>query len=206
MVPPVGGVQMSFSSTSGNDTDGGSGINTMDMHYLDINLDPQVEEITLNGVNDVLSLATDVRFIQCMHLLTVGSSRQAEGTISAFVGTQNYSQIAIGENRCSSSARMVPRGKRAIIIGVTGSSVSGTASAGAIIAIASTYFEPHNYTELSILIPYASIGEQDGSEAFNFPIPLVFPEGVVIAMVVTVDKAATISGSWYGYIENDPNI
>jgi len=41
------------------------------------------------------------------------------------------------------------------------------------------------------------------SVAYNFPIPAgPFPAGSVILMEVTVDKAATITGNWYGWLEN----
>ena len=204
-LPPIGGVQMSIVSTSAND-DGspvGTGIRTMDIHYLDANLVPQVENITLNGLTPVLTVATNIRFIQCMHITTVGSLKAAAGVITATNSAVIYSQIDTGSRRCSSTARMVPAGKRLFVAGATGGSISGTAAAGAVIKISATYFEGHDLTSQTLFIPFGSISMQDMSVAYTFPIPAgPFPAGTVVLMEVTVDKAAIITGNWYGWLEN----
>ena len=204
-LPSPTGVQMSIVSTSAND-DGspvGTGIRTMDIHYLDANLVPQVENITLNGLTPVLTVATNIRFIQCMHITTVGSLKAAAGVITATNSAVIYSQIDAGSRRCSSTARMVPAGKRLFVAGATGGSISGTAAAGAVIKISATYFEGHDLTSQTLFIPFGSISMQDMSVAYTFPIPAgPFPAGAVVLMEVTVDKAAIITGNWYGWLEN----
>jgi hypothetical protein len=201
-VPPSSGVQMSIVSTSVNDTAGGTGTRTVHIHYLDGNLDPQNEEITLNGTTPVLTVATDVRFIQCMHMDTYGTLQEAAGTITASNGGITYSLIAQGDRRCSSSARRIPRGKMLYIHALWGGSSSGTAAASSTVRLVITYLEGHDYTEDGIGMPYASISVQDGSEALTLLSLFPVPEGSIVALEVTSDKAATISGGFAGYLEN----
>ena len=204
-LPPTAGVQISVVSTSAAD-DGnpvGTGVRTMDIHYLDANLNPLVETITLNGITPVLTVATNIRFIQCMHILSVGSAKSAVGIITATSSAVIYAQIDALSRRCASTARMVPIGKKLFVAGATGGSISGTAASGAIIKISSSYFEGHDFTQYGMYIPFGSISSQDMSVAYSFPIPAgPFPAGSVVLMEVTVDKAATITGNWYGWLEN----
>ncbi len=205
VLPPSTGVQMSIVSTSAND-DGspiGTGIRTMDIHYLDNSLNPQIETIILNGITPVLTVATNIRFIQCMHIVTVGSLKAAAGIITASNGGNTYAQIDAGSRRCASSARMVPAGKKLYVAGAVGSSVSGTAAASAQIKISTSWFDGHDLTSQDVYIPFGSIGVQDNAIPYTFPIPAgPFPEGTVVLGEVTVDKAATITLDWFGWLEN----
>lgn len=202
-IPPPAGVQISIVSDSANDTAGGTGIRTMDIHYLDNTLTPQVETVTLNGLTPVLTVATNIRFIQCAHILTAGSLRSAAGKITFTNSAIIYAQLDAGSRRCASSARMVPAGKRLFVSGAVAGSVSGTAAAQAQVKISSTYFEGHDLTSQLIFQPFGEIGLQDGSIAYAFPIPAgPFPAGAVVAMEVTTDKAAVVSGDWFGWLEN----
>lgn len=201
-VPSSSGVQMTLVSTSAQDGVAGTGIRSVHMHYLDANLIPQSETITLNGLTPVTSVATNVRFIQCLHLATYGSGKAAAGTITATNAGLIYSQISTGALRCSSSARMVPSGKRLIVSGLSGGSSSGTAAASSTVSICSTILDTHDYTADAILIQYATAAVQDNNTTLSLNPPLSFPQGVVVAMTASTDKAATIVGSWFGWLEN----
>lgn len=204
-IPPPAGVQMSIVSTSANDdgSPAGIGIRTMDIHYLDDLLVPRTETVILNGITPVLTVATNIRFIQCMHILTVGSLKAAGGVITASNSAIVYAQIDAGSRRCASSARMVPAGKKLFIAGAIGSSISGTAAASSEIKISASYFDGYDLTPQNFYMPFGSIGVQDASTPYTFPIPAgPFPEGVIVLMEVTVDKGAIISGNWYGWLEN----
>lgn len=201
-VPGPSGVQISIASTSGNDTDGGTGINIVELHYLDTDLNEQYEHITLAGATPVLTTATNIRFVQCMHLLEAGSLNQADGIITASSGGTVYSQINAGDNRCPSSARMVPNGKRLFVAGAAAGSVSGTAAAGVKVRIVASQIDANQFIDPYILFPFGSIGIQDTSESFNFPVTPPFDAGTIVALTLTTDKAAIVSGSWYGWLEN----
>lgn len=201
--PPSAGVQMSVVSTSVNDINTtGSGIRTIDIHYLDNNLVENVETVALNGTTPVLTVATNIRFIQCMHMVTFGSGKMAAGTITAANGGNIHSQINIGRHRCTSSVRMVPAGKRLLVTSMFAGSASGTAAASAIIRLSTPNFDGHNFITDGVFISMFSAPFQDSSGGLTLHCPIPFTEGQVVGMTFTVDKAATISASWFGWLED----
>lgn len=200
--PPAAGVQMSIVSTSANDAAAGTGVRTMDIHYLDASLVEQVETVTLNGTTPVLTVATNIRFVQCMHMVTFGTSKVAAGNITASNGGQNYAQISATQARCSSSVRMVPAGKRLIVTTFYAGATSGTAAAKVTVHLASPSFDGHDFTSSSVFMPLASGSFQDNSGGITVPCPLAFTAGQSIGMTFETDKAASITGTWFGWLEN----
>ena len=201
--PPSTGVQISVVSTNANDTVAGTGARVLRVIYLDTSLSEQYEDINMNGTTTVLSVATNIRFIQCTFVLEFGSGVYAAGNISLSNGSgSNYSYIEAGAIRCSSSARMVPAGKRLIITQAIGSSLSPNSPAATNIQIATSKFEGVDYSANSVLIPFGDLGFQDNSFGIEFIVPAKFDEGTIIGMLATTDKSAIISGSWYGFIED----
>lgn len=201
--PPTAGTQVSVVSSSASDGVAGTGIRSIDIHYLDSTLVPRIETVVLNGTTPVLTVATNIRFIQCMHMVTFGSGKAAAGVILASNGAgANYSQITTGFVRCSSSLRMVPAGKRLLLTSMFGGSVSGTAAAKVIIRIATPSFDGHDFTQNSVFIPLFSATYQDSSSGLSIPCPLTFTEGQSVGMVFEGDKAATVVASWFGVLED----
>ena len=119
--PPAAGEQMTL--VSANDADNGAtatGVLTLELHYLDASGAEQTETITMNGTTPVNTAATDIRFVQFMHTLTVGSNGVAEGDISIYqVGSSStiYCLIAQGGNQSMVTNRMVPAGKTFYLMG-----------------------------------------------------------------------------------------
>ena len=199
------GEDISFVSTSAEDAVGGTGVSIVEVHYLDINLNEQHKEITMTGITPVTGQLSGCRFIQCMHISTVGSSFSAVGKISAYRATDDtveFSLISPDNERCTSSMRMVPGGKVAYVAGAVGSSVSGTSASTADIELWATELDAHQYLDPFIQFPHGSIGAQDNGIGHNFPIPMRFSAGTIIGMRTTTDKAATVSGDWFGWLEN----
>jgi len=201
-IPDEGGVQMTVVSTSADDDETGTNARVVEIHYLDADLNAQDEYVTLQGLTPVLTIATDVRFINCMHIHEWGDTPTAAGIITANVGATTYSQIAIDDTRCASVARMVPTGKRLMVAGLVAGATSGTAAAGIKIRIASSAFENHNYVYPLTLIPGGAVALQDNSVTFRPPVPIPIPAGAVVAMTVSADKAADVTGSIFGWIED----
>jgi hypothetical protein len=202
-IPAKGGVQMSIVSTSADDAAAGTGVRSVEVHYLDGRFEPQIEIVTLNGVTPVTTTATDISFIQCMHIDDVGSGLKAAGNISATHGGVTYSYIQTGAVRCSSSARMVPRGKRLFITGAVGSSISGTAVARTQMYLTASTIGAHQFIYPLILFPFAAIGVQDNAINAQFSVIPPLPAGTVVAITHTSDKAATISATWFGRLEGE---
>lgn len=115
-IPPLAGERMSLVSTSANDTAAGSGVRTVDIHYIDTNGNPQTEIIAMAGsATPVHTVATNIRFVQGIHTNTCGTLwGVAAGTITIYqYGSAStvYNQITTGTNVSLNSARMVPNGK-----------------------------------------------------------------------------------------------
>lgn len=200
------GETISFVSTSAEDGAGTqTGINSVEVRYLDVNLEPQTAIVELNGTTPVVAALTGVRFIQCLPVLDVGSTLAAVGEITAYregSPATVFSIIKAGSERCESSLRMVPKGKQAVVTGLAASSVSGTAEATSDIELVATQLENRQYLDPFILIPQGSIGVQDNSQAFNLPVPAIYKEGTVIGFRTTTDKAATVAADWFGWLED----
>lgn len=201
-LPPTAGVQMSIVSTSADDTLGGTGINSVEMHYLDKDLDEKRETINLSGLTPVLSVATDVRFIEEFHLETIGAGIVAAGRITASNSGIVYQEIPAGDVRGASAFRMVPRGKRLFVTAAFGSSTSGTAAARTSLSLVSNKLDVRIHTDPLVLIPLATIGLQDNAVQFQFPGVEPLPEGAVIGARHTSDKACNIAISWFGRLED----
>ncbi|MGH7177018.1 MAG: hypothetical protein ACREJC_06545 [Tepidisphaeraceae bacterium] len=82
---PTVAAQLEVVSSSAND-DGaplGTGAQTLRIVYYDGNCDgPFTTDVVMNGLTAVATTATDIRFIECMHCLTVGSNGTNVGTIT----------------------------------------------------------------------------------------------------------------------------
>lgn len=203
-LPPAAGVQLSFVSTNAADAAGGTGIRTVHIQGLDANLAVVSEYLTLDGTTPVLTTRTDWRFIQCVHMVTFGSGKKAAGVITGSVGAQVYTQISAGAVRCASSVRMVPQGKRCLVLGSVASIISGTSATNGLISLVSQHFDGHDYSADSVFVPFAEVGFQDNSLGFLFPAPVAFYEGAAIGLYFEQpnNKAATLSGSWFGILED----
>lgn len=200
-IPAASGVQMSLVSTSAQDTNTtGTGIWSVEIHYLDNLLAEQNTTVTLAGLTPVTTTPTNIRFIQCMHVVA-SAGTSAAGTITASNGGVIYSQINAGATRCSSAFRMVPAGYQLRILAASASSISGTAATSSQIRLVANAIGTHTYTSPLIFVPFGSTGLQDNSNSLNFPPQEAFQPGTVVGATHTSDKAATLSVTWFGYLE-----
>lgn len=121
VIPDPGGIQMEVVSSSPNDANGGTGINSVVVHYLDSAGDEQEETILMNGVTPVNTVSIDFNKIQWMHAKTVGgiTGKIAAGNISLrdTAGVTTYEYIAAGGNQSLSCRYHIPTGKTGFIQG-----------------------------------------------------------------------------------------
>lgn len=198
---PIGGVQLYAKSSSANDTVGGSGMGYLSVHYLDEDRVDTDATIPLAGLTQV-ALPTKAMFIQCAHT-GVEQAKVAAGTITIVDGSGNvYSQIDVGEPRCSSSFRMVPKGTRLFIDGAVGSSTSATSDTASRIRIVANELFDHQYIDPLLFMPVGSISLQNNAIAFAFPVALgPFREGSVVGAIHSSNKACTVGVTWFGRLE-----
>ena len=196
------GIQMNISSTSVNDASAGTGIRTVKIHYLDTLLNEQNEVVTMNGTSAVNTVATDIKFVNSMHIMSGGTSKDADGVISLKNGAVTYAQILTNKRRCSSSVRRVPKGKRLMITSLYGASSSGTATTSAIVRLVTTGVNDDDFTSDSITFPHAGIAIQDTSATISLIMPFPVEEGQVVGLEVTTDKSAMVDAGFMGWIED----
>lgn len=200
-VPPSAGVRPSLVSTSTNDAAAGTGMRTIEVHYLSTLLIPKQEIVTLNGTTPVLMAATDVRWIQKMHAQTVGSGGYAAGNITASFGGNTLQYLQLGDLKSRSSLRRVPKGKVLFIHDAVGGAVSGTAAAQVHIELVATEEDEHQFNDLGLFFPKTEIALQDTTA--NMPMhPLKYNEGAIVGMSFSCDKAVTVTGTWFGWLED----
>jgi hypothetical protein len=85
---PAAAAQMSMSSSSAADASAGTGARTVRItYYTGTMTGPFTETITLNGTTPVNTVATNIRFIEKLEVITVGSGGANAGTISLFGST-----------------------------------------------------------------------------------------------------------------------
>ncbi len=119
-MPPAIGEQMTVVSESANDTAAGTGARTVMIHYLDASGDEQDETITMNGTTGVDTVATDIRFVNDMHVVTAGSGLVTAGHVKIHAKSDSglvYNMMALGGNKSLVPNRMVPNGKQLVLKG-----------------------------------------------------------------------------------------
>ncbi len=205
--PQPGGQQMQVVSSSASDTAAGTGTRTLMIHYLDSSGNDQTETITMNGVTPVLTVATNIRFVNELHSLTVGSTNAAVGTITITpvgVPATVYSQLDPNFNVDLSSIFMVPAGKIFIIESVSASGGAAVAGKSADIRIRSTSDEGL-LLPVNLFIAFDNILVFNSSLSKVYPVPAIIPAlGIVKCTAFASSAGADVQASYQGIIVPAP--
>ena len=119
--PAAAGEQMTIVSTSTADNGvTATGVIKIRLEYLDSTGTEQIEDVTLNGTTIVNTVATDIRYVNDMHTLEVGSTGVSEGNITCYktgesIATHLYNFIVLGGNKSLIPHRMIPIGKTLLL-------------------------------------------------------------------------------------------
>lgn len=100
-------------SASGNDAAAGTGVRTVQIHYLDSAWLPQVTTATLNGVTPVsVPSMANCKAVQWMHAMSFGSGGVAAGniTLRTVAGAVTHERIQAGGGQSLSCRYTVPNG------------------------------------------------------------------------------------------------
>lgn len=82
---PLSAAQRSVASSSASDASAGTGARTILITYYDNTMaGPFTETVTLNGTSNVNTVASNIRFVESMRVLTAGSAGNNQGTITVF--------------------------------------------------------------------------------------------------------------------------
>ncbi len=115
--PATAGEQMTVISEDNADNGAtATGVLTVRIHYLDASGNEQTEDVTMNGTTGANTTATNIRFVNDMYSLTVGSNGVAEGNIAIYkqgdtIPNSLYNMISAGGNKSLVPHRMVPLAK-----------------------------------------------------------------------------------------------
>ena len=177
---PVGGTyvfpdaaqQMELVSSSAQDGVDGTGVRSVRLTYLTDDFTVKTEDITLNGVTPVLTVATDIYRVQNMRSLTTGTGYVAAGNIDIrnLAETPIYGRIATGYNRLRQCIYTVPKGKTLYITNVLVGCGATTAGRAVTFNTMATYDDISNS-----LIPFfqvlSEILLQDASISLTLDVP-----------------------------------
>lgn len=113
-IPVDIGEQMEVVSSDLNDTLNGTGVKTLKIHYIDATGNEQSLVVDMNGITPVVLNVSNIRFVQNIHSLTVGSNGVSHGNITIYKqGSSStiYNLIEAGGNMSLTINRMVPLNK-----------------------------------------------------------------------------------------------
>lgn len=199
-IPAAAGEQMTIVSTSVNDTAAGTGIQSVDVMYLDASGNVQIEVVALSGTTPVNTVATNIRFINAFHAETNGTGGMADGTISIYRtgdATRVYSVITPGGSRALTCAMMVPAGKTFYCTSFCTSGASGKPLS---VRFRATCTEESVLTDFFLYKDVVFL--QDSSHVHDFTVPLVFPAlAIMKATVFSSQAGGAVSGAISGWYE-----
>ena len=195
------GVQLSVVSSSANDAAAGTGARTVVIEYLNGQLDYSFEVVTLNGTTPVLTLATDVRCVQAVHVATAGSGAKAAGNITVGNGGTTYLKLTAGERTSYNAFTRVPRQRRLFVTEMYAGSNSGSSASRVTVEAVSTQINGLDQSETGLFYKVAGIALQDSSTTLSLTAPFPINAGQIFGFVATCDKAATITAGYMGWIE-----
>lgn len=115
---PSSAQQMRLVSSSASDAAAGTGSRTVRVTYHDgTGAGPFTEDVTMNGTTPVSTVATNIRFIESLDTLTVGSNGTNVGTISiqAIGGGTTFGTIAVSDGTTYWAHHYVAPGRRCYV-------------------------------------------------------------------------------------------
>jgi len=206
-VAPAGGVQMTLVSTSAQDSAAGTGVRTLRFNYLDADLNPQSEIVTMDGTTPVLTTATNVRWVGDLTGLTFGSEKHVVGNITVTNSGTRYKYLDAEARATRSTAFRVPAGKRLIVHSIFAGSSSGGAAAKVQVSFVASMIgnldgTVDRFEDVGLLFRQGTIELQDNTTTLADGALASFPAGAILGFRVTTGKAATASAGFYGWLED----
>jgi hypothetical protein len=200
---PTVPIQMQLVSTSASDSAAGVGIQRVLVHYLDTNYDIQNEQVTLNGVTPVLTVATNILRINSLHAIKVGTTGNAVGNISLqnVGGGVTYGFISSGINTAMQAIYTVPNG----VTGYISHWQASSGSSGNHFCQIELRATTHDGTIWpGVFLIQDGTGTQNSGVEITFPIPIPIPSKADVKLSVISDASnanVTALGAIMGWFE-----
>jgi len=202
--PDSAGEQMTVvSESTEDDAVGGTGVRTLRLYYIDAAGAEQTEDITMDGQVEVDTIATDIRFVNDMHALTVGTNGVSVGNIAVYVAGSTIpltltQMIAAGGNKSLVPHRMVPLGKTLILRGWHCSEAQGKRC----------IFRIRSTDMYGVLIPgvfcFKDTSYVNGNHSGHVPLAVPIPELSIVKVTYWADAiGAEGSCSWTGELRDE---
>jgi len=193
---PDAEMQMEVVSSSEDDTDGGGGVQSVYINYLDDEFVEKSEIITLAGTTPVATSASDIYRIQNFRAKTVGTTGLAVGNIDIrnTADTPIYGRIPATENRAKTCVWTVPKDKKLCVTSVYVSSGANVSGRAVRFQIQAKYDSVAEGTT-TFFSAYSDLLTEDSSIYMPLEMPTTFPEGVDIKV-----RAISPDGASYGAV------
>lgn len=208
---PAAPAQLEVVSSSGNDTGAGSGVQQVQIHYLDGNYVEKSVIVTLNGVTPVPTGAgaSDIFRIQSFRAYRCGGTvpNAAAGNIDVRTiggGPIIYSRIMLGYTRARNDCWTVPAGKTLYVTSIVMSSGAPAAGKNVRFTTRANYDDANGRVLQpvdSFFMPFHEVLVQDGIFYRRLSTPTKLPATVNLRVSVISDaNSALCESTLRGYL------
>jgi hypothetical protein len=199
--PRTTATTLSLVSTSGNDTDGGTGAHGVVIYGVDTNRTAQVEVVLLTGLTPVVTTSTWLG-INRVALYRAGTLLENEGdiTVTGVTGSTIEAQVAAGAGTTQQCIFFVQSGHKGLVEWATLNVARFGSGAEPTVTIKGWVFSPTSNAKYEIfrLVLDATI---TGAEAITPPIPFPLTEGTVFWFEATSSRADTVVNARISLVE-----
>lgn len=199
-----GGERMMLFSSNYDDRLNGTGINKIEIDYLNAAGNENYETVNLNGTRWVRTVGTNIRFVNAIHASQVGVGTIASGDISISAnGTTSkvYNFISNGGNMSLSTLRMIPLGKTFYLHEWTASCVSRETNTIARLRLRATTIHGTRIMNVFLFSDSALLNNSVYNK--NFYIPKKIPSLSILKVTAEVAGTAWMGASYSGSLENN---
>ena len=200
-----GGEQMMVLSSDFDDRLTGTGVQKVEIDYLDAIGNEQYETINLNGTAWVRTVGTNIRFVNAIHAMQVGSGTVASDDISICAnGTLAtvYNMISIGGNMSLNSQRMIPYGKTFYLHEWSASCVAANATTITRLRLRAT--TAHGTRVNGVFLFNETAHFNNSTYNKHFTIPEKIPQLSVIKVSAWTNAAGgAVAASYSGFLETN---
>lgn len=202
--PVAAGIQMELVSSDAAD-DGapaGDGARTVKIHYLDANFAEKTETIVLNGTTPVDTVATNIRRVQSMQVMTVGVDGKSAGliTLESTDSAIEYCRIRLGFGISLKGEWTVPLGKKLFISQWSAGAIMATAQLRAEFILKATS-ELTGELLTDIWAEIDTMRLTAGNHPHKYDVPLVIPATADVKVAVISSAAMEVSTMFEGWYE-----